>query len=353
MKKKKSYRNEKKIFYINILFTAISLLAFFLLANSTSYDKTVYMLIICAFHLFFIAFFLFNRFLYFVISALLSLSFLVVCLKQLKIKNVTRNISAIFNSYNSNPPSETPHRVLNMNVLIDIDFDKEGFNQIPIREIYNDKAQIITDSVTFNNKKSVRFEVDVHNYLGEKGIRSEFAFASETHPERWYGLSIFAPQSYLPDPEPEIVTQWHNNPDFKLAEGWLSPSLSMWVQNGHWITRTLWDTSRVTFQNMWQGQTAADLGPVEIGKWTNWVFHIKFSYKNDGLTEVYKNGKRVYLREGPNSFNDEQLPYWKVGIYKWVYKNHGIRSHKYNRRVLYYNNIKKGNEHASLKDVSP
>jgi len=105
-------------------------------------------------------------------------------------------------------------------ILFDVNFaEHASFTKFPSREIYNDNSQLISDSVKKNGKKSVRVEIKLANILGDKGIRSEFAFLPEANPERWYGLSIFAPPNYLPDPEPEIVTQWHNTPDLNLGEG--------------------------------------------------------------------------------------------------------------------------------------
>ena len=239
-------------------------------------------------------------------------------------------------------------------LLFDSNFDDNlSLTKFPSREIFNNNAQVLSDSVKKNGHKSVRVEVKLNNSVGDKGIRSEFAFLPETNPERWYGLSIYTPANYLPDPDPEMVTQWHNMPDLNLGETWITPSLSMWVQNGRWSLCVLWDTAKVTKQGHWIGKLTPDLGPVKLNVWTDWVFHIKFSYKSDGLVEVYRNGVKIFTRNGPNDFNDAQLPYWKVGIYKWVYKDHNPDLHKFTQRVLFYSQIRKGDEKATYKDVAP
>jgi hypothetical protein len=238
------------------------------------------------------------------------------------------------------------------NLLFDANFNDGILSEYQHRDIYNDSAQVITDSVTRYGQKSVRVEVK-SNSIGIKGIRSEFSFEPETYPERWYGYSIFAPSSYLPDSEPEIVTQWHDTPDFKLGEKWISPSISLWVENGKWNLHLMWDTARVTEQEHWMGKIKQDFGNVKLNAWTDWVFHIKFSYKSDGLIEVYRNGVKIFTRVGPNGNNDEVLPYWKIGIYKWPYKDHSDGIHKYGQRVLFYSQIRKGDEKATYKDVAP
>jgi hypothetical protein len=238
------------------------------------------------------------------------------------------------------------------NLLFDGNLKNNLLTKFPEKEIFDKNALIISDSVLRKGQKSIRSEVRSSN-LSDKGIRAEFAFKPEAYPERWYGLSIYAPANYLPDPEPESVVQWHNVPDSQLGESWLSPSLSLWVQDGKWNFHILWDTAKVTRQDHFMGQLFTDLGNVETNAWTDWVFHIKFSYKEDGLVEIYKNGVKVFTRNGPNNFNDVALPYWKVGLYKWVYKDHDDKIHRYNQRVLYYSQIRKGSKYATYKDVAP
>jgi len=237
----------------------------------------------------------------------------------------------------------------NKNLIVNLNFNTGDVTKVAHRDFFDTNAQHVSDSVLYKGEKSVRFEVKSSN-PGDKGIRSEFAFASESNSERWYTLSIYPPSTYLPDPEPEIVTQWHNVPDVNLGEQSLSPSLGLFVQNGHWNVHVLWDTARVTKQGHWMGSIGTDLGPVSLNTWTTWVFHIRFSYKNDGLVQIYKNGVKVYERKGPNDFNDAALPYWKVGIYKWVYRDHNPADHKRNQRVLFYSHIKEGDEKSTYND---
>jgi len=45
-----------------------------------------------------------------------------------------------------------------------------------------------------------------------------------------------------------------------------------------------------------------------------WVFHIKWSHKPDGLLEVWKDGKLVVRKTGPNTYNDERVPFLKWGL---------------------------------------
>ena len=243
--------------------------------------------------------------------------------------------------------AQQKHLILNGNV------DDGSLKKFIWRDIYDSSAQVVSDSVERFGHKSIRMQINSGNNIGSKGIRSELSFEWEKNPERWYGFSIYAPSNYLPDPEPEIVSQWHNVADTKLGEQAITPALSLWVQNGHWNLHIMWDTARVTKQGHWMGAVVKDFGAVNLNAWTDWVFHIKFSYKDDGLIEVYHNGIKIFTRKGPNNYNDANLPYWKIGIYKWPFYDHNPAHHKYNQRVLFFSEIKKGDEHATYSDVAP
>jgi hypothetical protein len=89
----------------------------------------------------------------------------------------------------------------------------------------------------------------------------------------------------------------------------------------------------------------------DLGKWTQWVLHIKWSYQEDGFLTLWKDGTVVLdLPNYPNTYNDKYGPYFKFGIYKWAWK------HQQNRvgmppRVIYYDDLYIGNDGASYDDV--
>ena len=95
-----------------------------------------------------------------------------------------------------------------------------------------------------------------------------------------------------------------------------------------------------------------DLGPVDKNKWNDWVFHIRFSYKSDGILEIWKNKVKVFSMSGPNSFNDQHYPYFKIGIYKWGWNGWASYSPE-DKRVLYVDEVRIGNRNSNLNEVSP
>jgi hypothetical protein len=217
--------------------------------------------------------------------------------------------------------------------------------------------QSITPSVDkkrdIKGSSALRFELNKSDQNVSNGKRAEMAGKSETsaNVERWYSFSIFLPDDYETDSAPEIVAQWHANPDFELGETWRSPPISLRTNEGKWQLVVLWATDSVNTNKTISGRKIFDFGKYNRGQWTDWVFHIKFSYKEDGILEVWKNGAKIVNRRGPNYFNDKKGPYFKFGIYKWDWMEKKPKS-RISKRVLYFDNVKIGDEDANYKTMN-
>lgn len=216
--------------------------------------------------------------------------------------------------------------------------------------------------------KVIRFELHKtdNDVAGSK--RAELAIPAErnTPPnqrqfpqfgERWYAFKIFLPADYATDTSPEILAQWHNWPDQDLGEGWMSPPLALVTKNGNWQINRIWDTDPVSSNDrVRENNTKIThiLGPYanDRGKWTSWVFHIKWGWfpEHNPKLEIYKNGIKVVDQNGlPNTTNDIIAPYFKIGIYKWDWADPGATSNT-TTRVVYYDSVKIGNENFSIND---
>lgn len=171
----------------------------------------------------------------------------------------------------------------------------------------------------------------------------------------WYGFSIGLPNSYVKDNIWEIVAQWHSVPDTNLGEhNYIqNPPLSLHTGNGVWTISSIWDSKPLTTKDTYEGKKNYNLGAYETGKFTDWVFHIRWSPKSDGLLQVWKDGKQVVNTPGPLGFNDAVAPYFKMGIYKgWTDRVSpvGIVS----QRVLYHDAIKVAvGSNVKYEDVAP
>jgi hypothetical protein len=260
-------------------------------------------------------------------------------------------ILLVFTGFNKITADQQKQK-LTGNLLLESTFeDKSSFDKWT-KEICRSEAVTISTDVARKGKSSARFEfakTDVLNYEGY--VRAELRQENEAESERWYGFSNFLPADFESDPLSEIIAQWHEVPDWSLGEEWRSPPVSLAIKEDRYYIKILWAAAEVNTNKTKDGETEFDLGPVDKNKWNDWVFHIKFSYKADGILEVWKNKKKVLEHFGPNSFNDQHYPYFKIGIYKWGWKGWADHSPEA-KRVLYYDEVRIGNENSNLQEVS-
>ncbi len=150
--------------------------------------------------------------------------------------------------------------------------------------------------------------------------------------ERWYGASTFLPTEYVTDPAAELVTQWHTDAG--------SPPLALWTQNGQWKVVIM---GKITV-----------LGNYEKNKWVDWVYHVKWSSASDGLVEIWKDGVKVISKAGANIYSNAiGGAYFRVGLYKWPWKQGSNPASTTTKRVMYVDETRVGGELATYYDVAP
>lgn len=182
---------------------------------------------------------------------------------------------------------------------------------------------------------SMRFELNKTDadVFGSKRAEMSRYSKGETNPyvERWYGMSIYLPSDYATDPAPEILTQWQAYT--------AHPPLAIWTQKGEWRI--------VQF-----GKTITSIGAYERNKWTDFVVHVKWSAGADGLVEIWKNGVKIYTRNGPSIASGLTTGvYMRTGIYKWPWKTWTTSTTT--KRVAYIDDVRIGNAAATYNDVVP
>ncbi len=167
------------------------------------------------------------------------------------------------------------------------------------------------------------------------GKRSEIALKSvPRNSEYIYGFSFFLPKTYQFDSSFEILAQWHGLPDFDLKETWRSPPLALLTQNGNFKLARSWDINPVT-ENSQRESEIVNLGKYPTGEWIDWVFHVKWSDRADGLIEMWKNEHLVFKKLGANTYNDKKGTYFKIGIYKPDWKHDPEKSITKFRSIFY------------------
>ncbi|MCS3801007.1 polysaccharide lyase [Niastella sp. OAS944] len=187
----------------------------------------------------------------------------------------------------------------------------------------------------FSGTKSIRFELRNTDAEVQGGTRAELTFPMATSPKRWYSFALYFPSSdYKFDPEDEVVSQWHQG-------GSVTSPLCLRTKSDHLFLRIL-------------GETWVDLGALNKDTWHTYIMHVNHSASSDGLIEIWRGAQKILYRNGPNAYainSTFHLPFWKIGIYKSSWN--GSQTSATSRRVLYFDEIKLGNEYASYEDMFP
>jgi|GEM_PF-1238752 len=197
-------------------------------------------------------------------------------------------------------------------------------------------AFAVTDNPVFQGTYSGRFELNDTDDMVASGTRAEVLFPEQSENERWYSYSVYIPSAdYKIDSNYDIISQWHQ------GSGSGSPTCTFRIQNDKWQLEHGDDASRRKYY---------DITTVEKDRWNELVFHIIHSSGEDGLVEIWLNGSKVLSLNGGNMDKDFDLPRWKVGIYKddW----NGSETTDTKRRVLFYDNVRMGDENASFEEMS-
>ncbi len=214
----------------------------------------------------------------------------------------------------------------------------------------------IVDAPDLPGKKAVRFSV-----VRTPGVfRSEISLPHENGwNERWYGERVLIPKEWVRDPAKpvDIVMQWHAIPgNFRATY----PNLEISVGDDRWIMRQSFGDPKT---KPTRRETKFD-DRVQPGVWTSWVIHAKWSPNDDGLLQVWKDGKLVADLKGPNTYGTigyEYTPYMKTGIYhpEWNVDKPGgrerfdadkpVATHK----LVYITDLKVGDARAKYEDVVP
>jgi hypothetical protein len=183
--------------------------------------------------------------------------------------------------------------------------------------------------------QSARFELRDTDPMNNSGTRAEITFPTTTNLNRWYSYALlFDSANYKKDASDEVITQWHQG-------GGKTPALCLRTKNDRLYLRIM-------------GSIWVDLGLLDKGKWHAYVMHVKHSSGSDGLVEIWRDGVKILSRTGQNMYRvtgDLKNPNLKLGIYKSAWNN--SQTTATNKRVLYFDEIKIGNEKATLKEMAP
>jgi hypothetical protein len=79
---------------------------------------------------------------------------------------------------------------------------------------------------------------------------------------------------------------------------------------------------------------------------------VRWSYGEDGIVEIWKDGEQVAKRIGPNAYNDLLGPFFKLGIYipQW---NTEDGERKGRERTLLIDRVRQGKQPLVASDGRP
>jgi hypothetical protein len=209
-----------------------------------------------------------------------------------------------------------------------------------LKAMHAEKATTYSSTVTqdkcFSCPGALRIELRNTDAKVSNGTRSEVYFEPARHKEQWYTFKAYFPaQDFPPDTSAETITQWHQWPDKELKEKWRSPTTSMYIKKGHLWVNIGYNTAKVS--KVSEKITRYDLGELVKDQWNTFTFHLIHSPFEDGLFEVYLNEKLVVHHQGGNMHNDQLLPFWKIGLYKWSW-NEG-KTKQTGKRIYYLDDV--------------
>lgn len=194
----------------------------------------------------------------------------------------------------------------------------------------------------------------VHNLddpVVHDGNRAEInfsdAFHLSRHGEYWFGFSTYIPSTWQFETDiSNWMTVWqiHASPDLDLGENWRPPALGLYIDRSDWQIAIRSDSSRVsTAESIAEKYKTV---PLQLGRWSDWVFHVKWSHGADGFVDVYLDGQQVHQYRGPSYYNDENDPFMKMGVYR------ASTSAVYSR-VVFHDEVKIGDSSSNPNEVSP
>ncbi|WP_207511010.1 polysaccharide lyase [Longitalea luteola] len=240
--------------------------------------------------------------------------------------------------------SLSPRLKLHSPILFQLDFeDNDPLPSFLIQQTATEHGLKIVERPVYNGKKAVRFELRDKDPETNNGTRSEILFPGPDKKdklERWYAFAVYFPkEDFVADSSDEVISQWHQG-------GKATPSLCIRTKNNQ---------LRLRINPRIKGKKVIEMGAIEKDVWQYYVIHVKHSPTADGLVEIWRNGMPVVHYKGANMYDlnsgDFHTPNWKLGIYKSSWNGESTTRSK--KRVIYFDDIKVGNEDASYTDMMP
>ena len=167
-------------------------------------------------------------------------------------------------------------------VIISTNFARAGTHSVQITVHEGDIAAAGDDNTTVE-----RAELDSGHYA----LRGR---------EAWYGFSFLVPK------------------DFPIVDDRLVIGSCKQSDVPRPITAQRFRNGRHTFTIESQGRKESySLPPIRLGQWVDMIYHMRYSTNQDGVVEVWMNGRRVVKYLGPTAeAMAKNAFYHKIGLYR-------------------------------------
>jgi len=218
------------------------------------------------------------------------------------------------------------------------------------RDFTVEKTQIVTDPVRAG-QHALKVTLDRVADVDRCNHRTDFWLRGmgqslQQGQDCWYAVSIYLPEDWQPDTQAELWVQWVLGKAVSEVGG---PQLAIYVYGDGYRVRKRWGPALEQHENIWLGDVLADRG-----KWTDWVFHVRWSPGDDGLIELWRDGELVATDTGQNCVAADYAPYFKFGIYKWPWKQDATQTPSTaTKREIYFDEIRIADDRGSFEAVSP
>lgn len=188
------------------------------------------------------------------------------------------------------------------------DFETGDLSQMRIQQGSPDAVTVVTSPVR-SGKYAAKILLRATDPEVAKGRRAEFSdnrTQIQMDTAYWYGLSLYLPDEFVaPKERDAVLFQWHTQ------QGGPSPVLAIRVQGDEWV---------ITSDAVPGGKRRRIKRlPLEKGRWTDWVVHVKWTSEPTGFWSIWKDGVEVVSEKDITTQYPEKLgPYAKFGQYHSV-----------------------------------
>jgi hypothetical protein len=159
----------------------------------------------------------------------------------------------------------------------------------------------------------------------------------------WVGMRTFIPISY---PSGDDLINFHVTQIIPATEA-KGTDMSLQInKRGKWVFSIRTTPTEAEERN----DHHEFFGPIERGKWTNWVFHYKRSTSKNGMAQVWKDGERVANYKGVTSQNNVLKGLWKFGLYRGELVEPEHFGEKY---IIYFDDVKIAKGPQQFRAVRP